>query len=90
MLLTEQQRQIRDTVRNFARERLAPNAATWDRENTFPREALRGLGELGVLGMVTPEAYGGAGLDFVSLAVAMEEVAPSPAATSSIATASDT
>jgi alkylation response protein AidB-like acyl-CoA dehydrogenase len=84
MLLTEQQRLIRDSIRDFARERLAPQAATWDRECTFPREALRGLGELGVLGMVTPEAYGGAGLDFVSLAVAMEEVAAGDGATSTM------
>ena len=90
MLLTEQQRLIRDSVRDFARERLTPHAAQWDRENTFPRDALRGLGELGVLGMVTPDTYGGAGSDYVSLAVAIEEVAAGDGATSSIATASDT
>src|SRR5450756_1464217 len=84
MLLTVQQRLIRDSVRDFARERLAPHAATWDRENTFPREALRGLGELGVLGMVTPDAYGGAGSDYMSLAVAIEEVAAGDGATSTV------
>ena len=84
MLLTEQQRLIRDSVRDFARERLAPHAARWDRENTFPREALRGLGELGVLGMVTPDAYGGAGADYVALAVAIEEVAAGDGATSTV------
>lgn len=84
MLLTEQQRLIRDSVRDFARERLAPHAAKWDRENTFPRDALRGLGELGVLGMVTPDAYGGAGSDYVSLAVAIEEVAAGDGATSTV------
>ena len=84
MLLTEQQRLIRDSVRDFARERLAPHAARWDRENTFPREALRGLGELGVLGMVTPDAYGGAGADYVSLAVAIEEIAAGDGATSTV------
>jgi butyryl-CoA dehydrogenase len=84
MLLTEQQRLIRDSVRDFAREQLAPHAATWDRENTFPRDALRGLGDLGVLGMVTPDAHGGAGADFVSLAVAIEEVAAGDGATSTV------
>jgi butyryl-CoA dehydrogenase len=84
MLLTEQQRLIRDSVRDFARERLAPHAAKWDREHTFPREALRGLGELGVLGMVTPDTYGGAGSDYVSLAVAIEEVAAGDGATSTV------
>ena len=84
MLLTEQQRLIRDSVRDFAREQLAPHAARWDRENTFPREALRGLGELGVLGMVTPDAYGGAGADYVSLAVAIEEIAAGDGATSTV------
>ena len=84
MLLNEQQRMIRDSIRAFARAELAPNAARWDRESTFPREALRGLGELGVLGMVTPEAHGGAGLDYVSLAVAIEEVAAGDGATSTV------
>ena len=84
MLLSEQQRLIRDSVRDFAREHLLPNAATWDRDKTFPRDALRGLGELGVMGMVTPDAYGGAGADYVSLAVAIEEVAAGDGATSTI------
>jgi len=84
MLLNEQQRLIRDSVRDFSRERLLPHAATWDRECAFPREALRGLGELGVLGMVTPDQYGGAGLDYLSLAVAIEEVAAGDGATSTI------
>ena len=75
MLLTDEQRQIRDKLREFARDRLAPNAAAWDREHTFPRDALRALGELGALGVVVPEAWGGAGLDYVCLAVALEEIA---------------
>jgi len=84
MLLSEQQRLIRDSVRDFARERLAPHAAQWDRDHTFPRAALQGLGELGVLGMVTPDAWGGAGADYVSLAVAIEEVAAGDGATSTV------
>ena len=84
MLLTDEQRQIRDTLRAFAREALAPHAASWDREHRFPREALRALGELGALGIVVPEDFGGAGLDYVSLAVALEEIAAGDGATSTI------
>jgi alkylation response protein AidB-like acyl-CoA dehydrogenase len=84
MLLTDEQRQIRDTLRAFARDELAPNAAAWDREHAFPRDALRKLGALGALGVVVPEAWGGAGLDHVSLALAMEEIAAGDGATSTI------
>jgi alkylation response protein AidB-like acyl-CoA dehydrogenase len=84
MLLTDEQRQIRDTLRAFARDELAPHAAAWDREHTFPREALRALGALGALGIVVPERWGGAALDYVSLAVALEEIAAGDGATSTI------
>src|SRR5581483_5087049 len=84
VLLSPEQVMIRDTVREFARGELAPNAARWDREHTFPREALRGLAALGVMGMVVDERWGGAGLDYVSLALAMEEVAAGDGATSTI------
>ena len=84
MILDEQQTMIRDTMRAFARERLAPFAAEWDRSSTFPREALRELARLGAFGMTVPEAYGGAGLDYVSLALALEEIAAGDGATSTI------
>ena len=84
MLLSSEQQQIRDTLRAFARDELAPHAAAWDREHTFPRAALRALGQLGVLGIVVPETWGGAGLDYVSLAVALEEIAAGDGATSTI------
>jgi butyryl-CoA dehydrogenase len=84
MLLSDEQRQIRDTLREFARAELAPNAAAWDRDHAFPRDALRALGDLGVLGVVVPEPWGGAGLDYVSLAVALEEIAAGDGATSTI------
>jgi alkylation response protein AidB-like acyl-CoA dehydrogenase len=84
MLLSAEQQQIRDTLRAFARDELAPHAAAWDRDHTFPRDALRALGALGVLGIVVPEAWGGAGLDYVSLAVALEEIAAGDGATSTI------
>ncbi|MEO5700837.1 MAG: acyl-CoA dehydrogenase family protein [Casimicrobiaceae bacterium] len=85
MRLNEEQTLIRDTFRAFAQEALAPHAAQWDREHAFPRDALRALGELGALGVVVPEAWGGAGLDYVSLAVVMEEIAAGDGATSTIA-----
>jgi hypothetical protein len=84
MLLSDEQRMIRDTMRAFARERLAPNAARWDREHHFPRDELAALGALGALGMVVPEAWGGAGTDYVSLAVALEEIAAGDGAISTI------
>jgi len=84
MLLTESQRLIRDTMRAFAQEQLAPNAARWDRESHFPRAELAALGEVGALGMVVPDRWGGAGMDYVSLAVALEEIAAGDGATSTI------
>ena len=84
MILNAEQEMIRDSVRAFARERLAPNAAKWDRESTFPREALRGLGEMGLYGIAVAEEWGGAGMDYLALALAMEEIAAGDAATSTI------
>ncbi|MGH8712907.1 MAG: acyl-CoA dehydrogenase family protein [Casimicrobiaceae bacterium] len=84
MLLNESQRMVQDTMRSFAQQRLAPFAAAWDREHAFPRDALRELASLGACGMVVPESHGGAGLDYVSLAVALEEIAAGDGATSTV------
>jgi butyryl-CoA dehydrogenase len=84
MLLSDSQQMVRETMRNFAQQRLAPFAAAWDREHAFPRDALRELAALGACGIVVPEPYGGAGLDYVSLAVALEEIAAGDGATSTI------
>ncbi|HMR03026.1 MAG TPA: acyl-CoA dehydrogenase [Candidatus Competibacter phosphatis] len=84
MILTPEQEMIRDTLRHFARERLAPNAAEWERSRTFPREALADLADLGVMGMVVPERWGGAGLDYLSMVLAIEEIAAGHGATSTI------
>ena len=84
MRLTEEQAAIRDTIRAFAQERLQPHAARWDREHHFPRAELFALGELGALGAVVPERWGGAGLDYVSLAVALEEIAAGDGSISTI------
>ncbi|NBQ87334.1 MAG: acyl-CoA dehydrogenase [Betaproteobacteria bacterium] len=75
MLLTQDQEMIRDAVRDFAQRELWPNAARWDKEHHFPADAHRGLAALGAYGICVPEAYGGAGLDYVSLAVVLEEIA---------------
>jgi alkylation response protein AidB-like acyl-CoA dehydrogenase len=84
MLLTHEQEMIRDSVRAFARERLAPFAAEWDRNATFPRAALAEMGRMGLMGVCVPERWGGAGLDHVSLALALEEIAAGDGACSTI------
>lgn len=84
MLLDQEHQMIQDTMRQFAQERLAPFAADWDRNHTFPRDALRELGELGALGMVVPDTYGGAGMDYLSLVLTLEEIAAGDGATSTI------
>ncbi|GGF31420.1 acyl-CoA dehydrogenase [Aliidongia dinghuensis] len=84
MILNEQQTMIRDMARQFARERLAPEAEARDREHRFPREALKEMGELGFLGMLVPEEYDGAGVDHVAYALAIEEIAAGEGATSTI------
>lgn len=75
MIPTEEQQLIRDTARAFAREKLAPFAAAWDRDKTFPRDAIAEMGELGFLGMVVPPEWDGAGTDYVSYAMAVMEIA---------------
>lgn len=75
MLLNDEQRLIRDTARQFAQERLAPNAAAWDRESRFPEEAIEEMAGLGFLGMLVPEDYDGVGADNLSYALALMEVA---------------
>lgn len=75
---------IRDAVRAFAREELLPNAARWDKEHQFPAAALKGLAALGVFGVAVPEALGGAGLDYLSLALVLEEIAAGDGGTSTI------
>ena len=84
MLLSEQHEMVRDAVRAFVREQIAPNAARWDREHQFPREALAGLAQLGAFGIVVPESLGGAGLDYLSLALVLEEIAAGDGGTSTI------
>ncbi len=84
MVLNEQQTMIRDMARAFAAERLAPNAARWDREAHFPMAELRDMGRLGLLGMNVAPEWGGAGADYVSTALALEEIAAGDAATATV------
>ncbi len=72
--LTEEQLQVRDMVREFAAREVAPHIQEWDAKGEFHREVLDKMGELGLLGIVIPEQYGGLGLDYVSLALACEEL----------------
>jgi short/branched chain acyl-CoA dehydrogenase len=73
--LSEEQRALRDTVREFAEAEIAPHAAEWDRAAEFPTSTIRKLGELGVMGLPFPEQYGGVGAGTLSFAVALEELA---------------
>ncbi len=84
MILSDEHQMIRDALRSFAQERLAPNAARWDREHHFPREELGELAALGAFGVAVPEQYGGAGLDYVALALVLEEIAAGDGGVSTI------
>jgi alkylation response protein AidB-like acyl-CoA dehydrogenase len=84
MLLTPDHEAIRDALRDFAQTELWPHAARWDREKTFPREALRGLAALGAYGVCVPEEWGGAGLDYLGLALVIEEIAAGDGGTSTV------
>ena len=84
MILNEQHEMIRDALRAFSQERLAPNAARWDKEHHFPKEELKELAALGAFGVAVPEELGGAGLDYVSLALVLEEIAAGDGGTSTV------
>src|SRR5574342_228485 len=72
--LTEEQRQVRDLCRAFADEELKPNARKWDEGHVFPAAAVRKLAEMGLMGVAVPPEWGGAGMDNLTYALAMEEV----------------
>ncbi|NNE18275.1 MAG: acyl-CoA dehydrogenase [Myxococcales bacterium] len=84
MVLTEQQEMIRESAARFAEERLAPSSRRWEAAGAVDIEALREMGALGFMGMTVPEAYGGAGLDYVSYALALIEIAAGDGAVSTI------
>ncbi len=82
--LSEEQRLIRDSVRDFVQDRVAPFAADWDRDSHFPREQLDEMAALGLFGMFIPEEWGGSDADYLSFALAIEEVAAGDGACSTI------
>ena len=82
MLLNQDQEMIRDAVRAFAQEQLWPNAAKWDKEHHFPKDVHKGLAQLGAYGICVPEEFGGANLDYLTLAVVLEEIAAGDGGTS--------
>lgn len=84
MIPTEEQAMIRDMARAFAAEKLAPHAAEWDRDAAFPADAIREMGALGLMGMLVPEEWGGAGADHAAYAMALEEIAAGDGACSTI------
>ena len=84
MRLSEEQILIRDTARQFAQAELAPNAAEWDRDARFPKEAVAEMGKLGFMGMLVPPELDGAGSDHVAYALALTEIAAGDGSCSTI------
>ena len=75
MIPTEEQVLIRDMARTFATKQIAPFAAEWEDQARFPGEVFKAMGKLGLMGMTVPQEWGGAGLDYVTYAMALEEIA---------------
>jgi alkylation response protein AidB-like acyl-CoA dehydrogenase len=84
MLLSQDQEMIRDAVRDFAQTELWPNAAQWDKHHNFPKDVHKGLAALGCYGICVPEELGGANLDYLSLALVLEEIAAGDGGTSTV------
>lgn len=84
MLLNDEQRMVQDMMRSYSQAKLKPTAAERDKTHQFPALELKELGALGALGMTVPEQWGGAGLDYLSLVLAIEEIAAGDGAISTI------
>ena len=84
MILSSEHQMIQAALREFSQEQLAPNAARWDKEHHFPKEQITQLAALGAFGVAVPEELGGAGLDYLSLALVLEEIAAGDGGTSTI------
>jgi butyryl-CoA dehydrogenase len=84
MHLSEDHRAVQDAVRAYVRDRIAPQAAAWDRDAHFPKAELRGLADLGCYGITVPTEWDGAGLDYLSLSLILEEIAAGDGATSTV------
>jgi butyryl-CoA dehydrogenase len=84
MMLSEDHLAVQDAVRTYVRMEIAPHAAQWDKTHHFPQEALRGLAALGCYGVAVPEAWSGAGMDYLALSLILEEVAAGDGGTSTV------
>ena len=84
MLLSEDHLAEQDAVRTYVQDRIAPNAARWDKEHHFPKAELKGLAVLGCYGVAVPTEWDGAGLDYLALAVIIEEIAAGDGGTSTV------
>ena len=84
MLLSEDHLAVQDAVRAYAQDCIAPHAARWDKAHHFPVAELKGLAALGCYGVAVPAEYDGAGLDYLALAVIIEEIAAADGATSTV------
>ena len=84
MRLTDDQRAVQEAVRAYVQAEIAPRAAEWDRTHHFPKEQLRGLADLGCYGIAVPPEWDGAGLDYLTLSVVLEEIAAGDGATSTV------
>jgi butyryl-CoA dehydrogenase len=84
MLLSDDHRAIQDAVRAYVQDHIAPQAAEWDKTHHFPAAELKGLAQLGCYGVAVPTEYDGAGLDYLSLSLILEEIAAGDGATSTV------
>ena len=84
MQLSEDHRAVQDAVRAFVQDHIAPQAAAWDKTHHFPKDELRGLAALGCYGVAVPTEWDGAGLDYLALAIILEEIAAGDGATSTV------
>ena len=84
MLLSEDHLAVQDAVRSYVQAEIAPHAAAWDKSHQFPAAQLKGLAELGCYGVAVPPEWGGAGLDYLALAVILEEIGAGDGATSTV------
>ncbi len=84
MILSEDHRAVQDAVRAYVQDQIAPRAAEWDKSHHFPAAELKGLAELGCYGVAVPTEYDGAGLDYLALAIILEEIGAGDGATSTV------
>ncbi len=84
MLLSDDHLAVQDAVRSYVQAEIVPHAAAWDKSHQFPAAQLRGLAELGCYGVAVPEQWGGPGLDYLALALILEEIAAGDGATSTV------